>query len=351
MRGRARRRATSEKPLVYNMRPQGCQENGRSVNRLAHFPQIIDFKPVSTYTGLMNDRRVVLAVLLLAGLATAWSSPLFAQAIPKGLYVSVVDQARAPVPDVQPADLIVREDDVAREILRIAPADEPMLVAVLVDTSEAAREFIADIRRALPQLVDTLLASGRRNDIAIIGVGGRPVVLADYTRDRALLQKGIDLIWPQADSGNYLLSGIIEVTQGITRREATRPVIIAITTEGPEYSARSEDLVLTPLRDSGAAFHAFVLGPLSNDLGPDAHARAIVLGQGTHDTGGDREIVLASSGLPGRLKRLADELTHQYRVTYARPQTLIPPERVTVGAARPGLTARGTPIRDFQRRR
>ena len=34
--------------------------------------------------------------------------------------------------------------------------------------------------------------------------------------------------------------------------------------------------------------------------------------------------------LAGTLTQLADELTHQYQVTYARPQSLIPPERVTV---------------------
>ena len=41
------------------------------------------------------------------------------------------------------------------------------------------------------------------------------------------------------------------------------------------------------------------------------------------------------------VKQLAEELTHQYKVTYARPQTLIPPDRVTVSAAKPGLTIRG----------
>jgi hypothetical protein len=32
-------------------------------------------------------------------------------------------------------------------------------------------------------------------------------------------------------------------------------------------------------------------------------------------------------------------------VTYARPQSLLPPERVTVTAAKPGLTVRGTPMK------
>jgi len=47
-----------------------------------------------------------------------------------------------------------------------------------------------------------------------------------------------------------------------------------------------------------------------------------------------------------RLKQLADQLMHQYKVTYARPQTLIPPERFTVATNKPGLTARGTLVRE-----
>ena len=59
-----------------------------------------------------------------------------------------------------------------------------------------------------------------------------------------------------------------------------------------------------------------------------------------------RDSLLASTALPGALKKLAAELKGQYRVTYARPQSLIPPEKVTVSATRPGLTARGTLIQE-----
>ena len=59
-----------------------------------------------------------------------------------------------------------------------------------------------------------------------------------------------------------------------------------------------------------------------------------------------RDSLLASSALPGTLKKLAAELTSQYRVTFARPQSLIPPEKTTVSAARPGFTARGTLIQE-----
>ena len=63
-----------------------------------------------------------------------------------------------------------------------------------------------------------------------------------------------------------------------------------------------------------------------------------------------RDTLLTSNGLTNKLKQVATELTHQYRVTYARPQTLIPPEQVTVTAAKPGLTVRGTVMKIFRER-
>jgi len=139
---------------------------------------------------------------------------------------------------------------------------------------------------------------------------------------------------------------VIEVCKGFKAHAATRPVIVAVTTEGPEFSERYYDLVLDPLKDSGAAFHALVVGPPSSGTSDAARNRGIVLDQGTRLTGGRRDNVLSSMSLPKKLKELATELTHQYRVTYARPQSLIPPEHVTVAAARPGMTARGTLIRE-----
>ena len=72
----------------------------------------------------------------------------------------------------------------------------------------------------------------------------------------------------------------------------------------------------------------------------------MVLDEGPRETGGRREELLTSMALADQLTQLADELTHQYKVTYARPQSLIPPERVTVSAAKPGVIARGTLIKE-----
>jgi VWFA-related protein len=296
----------------------------------------------------MINRGVLFAALSLAACALAWPGTLVAQAIQRAMYVSVLNEAGAPVPDLGPGDFVIREDKIAREVLKVVPADEPMQVAVLVDTSQAARDDIAHIRTALPPFVSALTAG--KNQVAIIAIGERPTVFADYTTNPATLKKAIDRIWSMRDSGTYLLDGIVEVCQGFKKREAARPVIVSITTEGPELSNLQHDQVLEPLRATSAAFHAITLGRPSGSMSDEVRNRNMVLDQGPKTTGGRREDLLTSMALGGKLLELAVELTHQYRVTYARPQSLIPPERVTVAAAKPGLTARGTVIKEVQGR-
>src|SRR5258708_3831624 len=174
--------------------------------------------------------RLLLGALLVAALALTWPGRLAAQAIQRAMYVSVVNEAGAPVPDLGTADFVVREDNVAREVLRVEPAVDPMQVAVLVDNSAASRDNISHMRQALPSFVAALTdgPAGQRNEVTIIAIGERPTVLTDYTTNRAALQKGIDRIWALQDSGAYLLDGIIEVCQGFKKREAGRPVIVAL---------------------------------------------------------------------------------------------------------------------------
>jgi hypothetical protein len=291
-----------------------------------------------------------MACLALASL----QAELGAQAVERSIYVSVVDESGAPVPGIGPSDLIVREDNAAREVLRVVPADQPMEIAVLVDTSEAAREYIQDVRRGLEQFVREMTSGaepGAANRISIIGTGERPTILSDLSSDPAAVLKGVNRLFTQTQSGNYLLEGILEVSKGFAKRETERSVIVAITTEGPEYSSRKWQDVLAPLQANGTAFHVIVLGRPAGDLSEDTRNRTAVLDRGPRTSGGRRESLLASSALPSTLSQLANELKHQYLVTYARPQSLIPPEQTTVSATRPGLTARGTPSREDRKTR
>ena len=294
----------------------------------------------------MTKRRLFAAALTVAAGALAFSHPLDAQGNRRALYVTALNDAGAPVADLGPADFVVREDNMAREVLKVEPALEPMQVAVLVDTSQGARDDISHMRTALPAFVKTLTAGEVKNEVAIVAIGERPTVYTNYTFSQAELKKGIDRIWSMQGSGAYLLDGIIEVCQGFKKRGAQRPVIVAILSEGPELSNRQHDQVIEPLRNGNVAFHAITIGRPSTSLSDETRNRNTVLDEGPRASGGRREELLTPMALGAKLTQLGDELTHQYKVTYAHPQSLIPPEKVTITAAKPGITARGTLLRD-----
>ncbi len=297
----------------------------------------------------MTPRQFTRLAILSAAIVVAVASVASAQPNERSLWVSVVDQSGAPVTGLSTRDFIVREDNVSREILRVVPAEEPMQIAVLVDTSQAIRNDVSNMRTALQPFIAALIKpndAGRHNEVALIGFGERPTILTDYTFDAAALQKGIGRIFPTPGSGPYLLDAIDEVVTGFKKREAMRPVIVAIARESRDLSYRQYDQVLPKLKDSAAPFYALMIGQPNTGLSDEERSRQIVLDRGTSETGGRRDQLLTSMALDARLKQLADQLTHQYRVVYARPESLIPPEKITVAATRPDLVARGTPAKD-----
>src|SRR3990167_6109452 len=230
---RARSNATVEKPLVYNTRPEGCQETHPAHPRILNVPQPTEFKPFfvsasltllksEPYTDRMTNRRIFLAASLVALVRVAWPGRRAAQAIGRSLYVSVLNGAGEPVLGLGPSDFIVREDNVAREVLNVVPAEEPMHIALLIDNSQAARDNIAHIRQGLPAFIAALTPAGEgvKHDISIIAVGERPTMLTEYTTNRLILQKGTGRLWSQTGSGAYLLDAIIDVCQGLNKRGA-----------------------------------------------------------------------------------------------------------------------------------
>jgi VWFA-related protein len=257
------------------------------------------------------------------------------------VYVSVLDNNK-PVGGLTAEDFVVREDGNAREVLKAAPASEPLTISILVDDSQAAEPVIQDMRRGLTAFVEQMAGKAQ---IAMATFGERPTSIVEYTENTDTLKRGVTKIFSRQGSGAYLLDAIVEVSRGLQRREtAVRPVIIAITVEGIEFSNLYHEPVLDELRKSGAALHVLAVGTPSDSLSDEMRERNLVLSQGTSDTGGRRDQVLAASALPQRLQQLGTELLNQYVVTYARPETLIPPEELDVTVKRPGLTVRAPEV-------
>jgi Ca-activated chloride channel family protein len=270
-------------------------------------------------------------------LACLTPASAIAQAKPTDIYVSVLDSRDNPVPGLTATDFTVREDNVSREVLKAEPATELLTVALLIDDSQAADRGIQQIRDGVKKFITAL--SGKA-EIALISFGERPTILQDYTQDQKLLEIAANRIFPRSGAGSYLLDALIETSKGLQKREAKRPVIAVLMIEDVEFSNRYYKQVLDELDRSRAALHVVAIGQPDAGSTDEIRNRNQAIAEGTERTGGRRDQVLAISATPERMGRLADELLHQYVVTYARPETLIPPEKIAVSVTRPGLTVR-----------
>ncbi len=294
----------------------------------------------------MKVPRSLVAIVALASSVILRADVATAQARERAMYVSVVDADDNPIEGLNAAAFTIREDGVAREVLRVVPASDPMQIALLVDNSAASAPSLTSLRQALVRFVTAMtepIEGGGMNEIAVITLADRPTIAANYTTSREALVKAVNSIFAQTGSAAYLLDAIVETSQGLSRRSAQRPVLVSITTEGPDYSSRHREQALEALNRFGGIFDAIILGPAGTDLSDEARDRAIVLSQGTDDHGGRDDILLTAMALPDRLDRLAHELRSQYKVTYSHPDTLIPPDHVTVSATDPAQKAYGAP--------
>jgi VWFA-related protein len=278
--------------------------------------------------------------VLLISLALSAAAPR--AAAERDIFVSVVNDKKEPVEGLAPGDFVVREDGVAREVLRVEPATAPMQIALLIDDSAAADSPIKKFRDGAKAFVKLVTAAGK-NQIAVITFGERSTLVRDYTTDAAALSSAIDRIFARSGTGMQLLDALVDASRGLAKRETPeRKHIVVIMTEGTEFSTLHHQNVLDAIHRANATMHALVLTSISaSDItSEEIRTRNQVLDLGTRTTGGRRDNLLADMSVEPACASLARELLNQYRVVYARPDTLVPPERLEVTVKRPGVDVR-----------
>ena len=277
----------SEKRLVYNTRPEGCQETGRleAISRKSQNSN--QFLSIARLT--LSETRDLYCIRCGqddSGVARAPRSSArrlvgapctLAQALQRSMYVSVVDRAARRSPTSAPPTSSSAKTRSRARSCSVAPATEPMQIVLLVDNSQAAEPFIRDYREALPAFITAMAAdpSGRAAPDSLITLAERPTIITDYTDDRRCPQRR-ERIFSMPGSGTYLLDGIIETSQGITKRGSP-----AAGHRGDHDRRAGAERPRTTSRcssrcsASGAALHVIVVGrPVNIDARPIGRARS-----------------------------------------------------------------------------
>jgi hypothetical protein len=253
------------------------------------------------------------------------------RSLERTLFVSALDSRGAPVEGLGPDAFIVRENGARREILRVSRATEPIDITVMIDNSAAATDEMSFIRSALPKFVATLAPA---NPIALIGLAERPTILLPSTTDVKRLTTRAEGLFALPGTGMTLLM----------KRPGSRAAIVAIFTDGVEFTDRYAKEVVQALTKARASAHLLTIGKFMEDTSLPYRERVFFISQ-VGRTGGQQISMMAPHPLAANLERVAKELMSQYKVVYARPDALIPPDSVELVSGREGITMRGTPDR------
>jgi hypothetical protein len=277
---------------------------------------------------------VVAVVALSLGAAAALSAQR--EAREKHILVTVVGKDDAPVKDITATEFKVREDGVAREVLRVAPAADPMSVVLLVDDSEISDQSINEIRQGVSTFIKQILGANPQNEITLMTIGDRPTIAVPASSSAATLNRAVERIFARKGSGAYVLQGITDAAKILNKKESVRRLIVAFDIEdGTEFSNDSHESVTTALKNAKATLWTVVLQEHHTaPVTPEARERAIVLTDVAVASGGGSKAVLTRLALPQGFAWAGTLLTSQLDLTYSHPESLIPATKLEVDITR-----------------
>jgi len=236
------------------------------------------------------------------------------------VYFSAVDAKGAPVTDLTPADLTVKEGGKERTISAVKQATKPMQVSILVDDGGTG-----GFQAGVSQFFQATFAQA---EFAMWVLSPQAIKVMDFTHNADDLRTALGRIGQRGkipNDGEQIIAGVGEAAKELQQRKAPRPVIIALTVTGEKALSELGDPALNALKSSGASLSVVHLTGI--DLGK-------VLGDGPKQSGGTIEQVNGSVAIGPVLAKVASNLLHQYELTYTIPDGVKLNEKFSLSTSR-----------------
>jgi len=267
---------------------------------------------------LLLSLMAVALVMPAAGRATSGAD------VTRTVYFSAIDAKGVPVTDLTAADLSVKENGKDRAIAGLEAATTPLFVSVLVDDAGSGA-----FQGPVAQMMERILPHGV---FAVRVMNPQPTKLTDFTADRATLQTAIGNMGPRGrvqTAGDQMMDAVQDAARELQQKKAARAAIIILTVGGETAQSNQAGPALDAVKASGASLSVVYVAGL--ELGQ-------VLGDGPKRSGGTSEQITGGV-VPGPLlAKIAENLMHQYMLTYTLPDGVKPNERFALSTSRKGIT-------------
>jgi Ca-activated chloride channel family protein len=257
------------------------------------------------------------------------------------LSVTVSDGAKY-VTDLKQEEFEVYEDGARQTISFFSREQQPIALAILLDTSNSMEEKIATAQEAA---VGFARRMKKEDAIEVIGFNSQVNVLQGFTNDVATLERAIR---GTTVNGSTSLYNAIYVSlkelkkERATSAEEIRRQAVIVLSDGDDTSSLVDyEEVLDLAKRSETAIYA--IGLRQPDLGRARFREAeFVLRQLSGETGGRVFFPTSVNELPKIYEQISEELSSQYTVAYTSKNPLRNGawRRIVVRTTRQGLTAR-----------
>lgn len=254
--------------------------------------------------------------------ATGWRGAADALAEPseseRSLLLTVLDDKGAPMKDLRTEQFIVLEDGEMRPVTSSRVATEPLSVVLLVDMTQPVygQSLNArDIRSAVSAFVTTVHAAQPETRIQLLEVAGAPRMLVKFSTDTEELIKSAQRMFQNQQGDSPTIEAVVDAARDLRGEESPRRVIISVDRDSPDPSRVRPEDVTKAIDEAGAAVWAISI----REAGRGSPTREEMLSFLTQETGGTFQTARVLTPLEGMLTRLAQALTHQYVITYTRP--------------------------------
>lgn len=264
------------------------------------------------------------------------------------VYVTASASDGSALPALNAADLLVREGDRSRQVLRVEPSRGKLQVAIAVEELLAPDN---EVRRAVANFIDQIRESGA---LALYTVGRRMEKRVGYSSEIVPFAAAINKFPVRAVEPGDLVQALHEIARDQRSLEG-RHVIVAVATQTAQVSTMTANGVLEQLTGGRTVLYAATLAGSETSTAPSGTTsggrrldlegqvngleRDRVFSDATRQSGGLHLSSQRTTGLWTALERIAAELQQQYVVSY--DGDLRSDGSVAIEAARPGLRLRG----------